>query len=244
MRVVCDSVCACTICLQDAFLPRLLDLLEDKLCIDTSREYVTGLSNGGMMAYQMGVSLSRRIAAIAPVAATFPWGFLATPDDPVALLSLNGLADTEIPVNNSTEPYALARKGWKWHPTAEVAAAWSEANGCVAPVLFEPNSHKTSIGSRHGLDCHYFGQCNSKNGGASVVRCTWNGHHLYLGSSPMTSFTTHGHFIWDFLSKYEKPSHIGKNKSAFDATYFGSVRIDAVSAMEVREEESLFSEDL
>lgn len=228
-----------------AFLPRLLDLLEDSLCIDTSREYVTGLSNGGMMAYQMGITLSRRIAAIAPIAATFPWGFLDTPDDPVALLSLNGLADSEIPAHNTTQPFALARKGWRWHPTAEVSAAWSAANGCIAPVIFEPRSHKTSVGSRHGLDCHYFGKCNAKNGGASVVRCTWNGHHLYLGSSPMTSMTTHGNFIWEFLSKYSKPSHIGKNKSAYDATYFGTVRIDAASAMESSNDDTSFvNEDL
>ena len=42
------------------FLPSLYDTLESQLCIDTTREYASGESNGGMQTYQLGVDLASR----------------------------------------------------------------------------------------------------------------------------------------------------------------------------------------
>src|ERR1700737_68016 len=49
------------------FIAALLDKLEREIAIDPRRVLVTGISNGGMMAYRIGCELSDRIAAIAPV---------------------------------------------------------------------------------------------------------------------------------------------------------------------------------
>ena len=46
----------------------LLDQLEAEQCIDTSRVYATGLSNGAFMSSVLGCTMADRIAAIAPVA--------------------------------------------------------------------------------------------------------------------------------------------------------------------------------
>ena len=37
------------------FIPGLYNTLESQLCIDTTREYAAGESNGGIMTYQLGV---------------------------------------------------------------------------------------------------------------------------------------------------------------------------------------------
>ena len=48
------------------FIPGLYDTLEQQLCIDLTREYASGESNGGMQTYQLGVDLAKRLAAITP----------------------------------------------------------------------------------------------------------------------------------------------------------------------------------
>ena len=48
------------------FIPGLYDTLEEQLCVDTTREYCSGESNGGMQTYQLGVDLAERLAAITP----------------------------------------------------------------------------------------------------------------------------------------------------------------------------------
>jgi poly(3-hydroxybutyrate) depolymerase len=47
---------------------QLYDTLESQLCIDTTREFASGESNGGMQTYQLGVDLHQRLAAISPEA--------------------------------------------------------------------------------------------------------------------------------------------------------------------------------
>ena len=54
----------------------LLDKLEGHLCVDLNRVYVTGFSNGGLLAYELAMSLSDRIAAVAAVAGGVHPGFL------------------------------------------------------------------------------------------------------------------------------------------------------------------------
>ena len=50
-----------------AFIAALLDHLEAKFAVDKRRVFATGLSNGASMSFRVGLELSERIAAIAPV---------------------------------------------------------------------------------------------------------------------------------------------------------------------------------
>lgn len=53
-----------------AFISRLIDYMIKQYHIDPLRVYVTGISNGAMMAYRLAAEIPDRIAAIAPVAGT------------------------------------------------------------------------------------------------------------------------------------------------------------------------------
>ena len=74
------------------FVSLMLDELETLLNIDPARIFVTGISNGGMMAYRIGCEMSDRIAAIAPIATTRlidP----CTPDKPISVMHFHGMQD-------------------------------------------------------------------------------------------------------------------------------------------------------
>ena len=79
----------------------MYDTLESQLCIDTTREFAAGESNGGMMTFQLGVSMSSRLAAIAPQFGSFHYQFAMAPKDSVPVLSFHGIKDTTVPANNS-----------------------------------------------------------------------------------------------------------------------------------------------
>ena len=94
-----------------AFLSALLDRLERTLPIDHSRVYVAGMSNGAAMAYRIGCVLADRIAAIAPVEGANPG---CTPNRPVSMIAVHGLADRQV-------SFAAALRS---------VAAWSGDDAC------------------------------------------------------------------------------------------------------------------
>ncbi|WP_421118557.1 alpha/beta hydrolase family esterase [Aquihabitans daechungensis] len=70
----------------------LLDQLEAEQCIDLSRVYATGLSNGGFMSSILGCTMADRFAAIAPVAGLIR-PEACDPSRPVPVLAFHGTAD-------------------------------------------------------------------------------------------------------------------------------------------------------
>lgn len=70
----------------------LLDQLEAEQCIDLSRVYATGLSNGAFMSSVLACTMADRFAAVAPVAGLIrPEG--CDPSRPVPVLAFHGTAD-------------------------------------------------------------------------------------------------------------------------------------------------------
>ena len=80
------------------FLSSLIDSMQARYHIDSTRIYVTGFSMGGMMTQKLACDLNHRVAAIASVAGTLP---LLTSDDcaaerPIAVMHMHGTADGTI----------------------------------------------------------------------------------------------------------------------------------------------------
>jgi polyhydroxybutyrate depolymerase len=126
-----------------AFTNTLLDALESQLCIDTSRVFSTGMSNGGIMSVRLACSMSSRIAAIAPVAGAYypPDANNINPSEtcgdttPVPIIAFHGTADTVVPFNgglggvNGTTNFRLPLDNNT--PAEDVLADWSAHNSCV-----------------------------------------------------------------------------------------------------------------
>jgi polyhydroxybutyrate depolymerase len=113
------------------FINALIDELTRRYPVDARRIYVTGMSNGGMMTHRLGIELSNRIAAIAPVVATI-FGDEGKPARPLAALMINGMRDENVPYLGG-KPGGRGRNGWDGTPTqpaTEQAQLWAKTNGC------------------------------------------------------------------------------------------------------------------
>ncbi len=77
------------------FISALIDKLELLYKIDTSRVFVTGMSNGGIFSLYLAFKLPYKILAIAPVTANIPENISADYklENPVSLMLINGTAD-------------------------------------------------------------------------------------------------------------------------------------------------------
>jgi len=116
------------------FIRALLDELIARFSVDARRIYVTGFSNGASMAYRVGLELSGRIAAIAPISGHL-WLKDPPPLRPVPLISIAGLADPLNPPDGG----AVRTPGGGVElrpPLGDSVLRWSKWNGCPpAPVV-------------------------------------------------------------------------------------------------------------
>lgn len=126
-----------------AFVDAMLDQLEAELCVDTSRIYATGLSNGAFMSSTVACSLADRFAAVAPVAGVLRSEDCA-PARPVPMLGFHGTADdilifnggvggrlNEILAGNTdAEAEELPEVDLDGEGYPANVRAWAEDNGC------------------------------------------------------------------------------------------------------------------
>jgi polyhydroxybutyrate depolymerase len=87
----------------DAVLDHATDPLRSGLLVDRDRVFLTGFSNGGMMALRYACTRADRVAAVAVVAATVVSP--CDPETPVAVLDVHGEVDRVVPLaggRNST----------------------------------------------------------------------------------------------------------------------------------------------
>jgi polyhydroxybutyrate depolymerase len=111
------------------FIRALITKLEREFKIDARRIYATGMSNGGMMAYRLGCELSDKLAAIAPVAASFPtWN--CRPAYPLSVVVFHGTDDRNILYEGGKPERQVDR-----HQRIDVAipaaiSFWAQHNRC------------------------------------------------------------------------------------------------------------------
>lgn len=105
--------------------------------VDPTRVYITGMSNGGMMAHRAGAELADLVAGIAPVAASAGGqasaeAALFTPPQPssaVAVIAFNGMADQHVLYEGGLSPMAVD-PGRIDLSVADSLGFWVAANGC------------------------------------------------------------------------------------------------------------------
>lgn len=113
------------------FINALLDRLIRDYPVDPQRIYVTGISNGGMMAHRLGRELAQRLAAIAPVVAAV-FGDEQLPVSPVSALMINGMLDRSVPYEGGP-PGGRFRDAWDGTPVKPAMAQaefWGRTNRC------------------------------------------------------------------------------------------------------------------
>ena len=178
-----------------AFTDDLLDQLETDLCVDTSRVYATGKSNGAGFVGILACERSHRITGVAPIAGAF----YATghpecsPSRPVPVVEMHGTADATIPYDGERSRGLPSIPDW--------TAAWAERNGGRGAVTTSRPAADVEI-ERHRV-------CRR---GAEVTHVrvlggghTWPGADAYSGGGATTRSVEATDLLWNSLNRYRLP---------------------------------------
>lgn len=111
-----------------AFFATLLDDLAARWPIDADRIYLTGHSNGGGMTFRLGVDLSDRFAALAPVASHYWHLDRVQPAHPRPTLFIVGTDDPFVPLQGGDVTLPWGRRHSP--PVADTLDLWAEGLGC------------------------------------------------------------------------------------------------------------------
>ncbi len=109
-----------------AFIRALVERIRSQYSIDPDRIYVTGFSNGALLAYRLACEMSDVFAAAAPVSgALLPE---CNPAGPISILALNGTADLKVLYNGGYSPVIYGSKYDE--PVSYARDFWTKKNSC------------------------------------------------------------------------------------------------------------------
>jgi polyhydroxybutyrate depolymerase len=165
-----------------AFVHDLLAALESRTCVDSTRVFATGVSNGGGMVARLGCELSDRLRAIAPVAGGYSTLPACRPVRPVSVLEIHGTSDHVVPYAGRGRGHAgdVLRfvRGWAKRDRCPRNAARSAPARTVRRLVWAPCEqgrvveHLRVIGGEHEWPDieHERGRRSVLSASAAVVR--------------------------------------------------------------------------
>lgn len=195
------------------FVRKLILSLRDQLHVDRERIYVTGFSNGGMLAYYLGSTLPDVIAAIAPVSATMgghaqpeaPLFVIPAPRAPLPVVTFHGLADQQIPYAGGTGTQAF--EGRSDLSVATSLGFWLHADRCDArhPVTAQVTEHVRRYVYRcaaPGDDVELYIVAGMGHAWPRETRKGWRVEYALLDTPNNEVSATD--LIWDFFRRHPK----------------------------------------
>jgi polyhydroxybutyrate depolymerase len=126
------------------FITAMVSAISRAVPVDRDRIYATGISNGGIMAYDLACHTTI-FAAIGPDSAT-ELGGCPSPA-PVSVIAIHGTADKNIPYDGGTGD-GVAQIDGPAVPT--VNASWRQADNCAAPAVAVAGTVTTSLATCPG----------------------------------------------------------------------------------------------
>lgn len=192
-----------------AYVDAVLDQLEADLCIDTSRVYATGLSNGAGMSSLLACTRANRFAAVAPVAGLRP-PLECDASTTTPVLAIHGTIDPILIYNGGVGDLTSLLGGAEIEqaPTAVIdgpgypaaARAWAVHNGCAT------DPEVTTIGDDVQ---HWVFDCPA--GSDVEFYVVIDGGHTWPGSEfsrqiasiagPTTFTISANQVMWDFFTR-------------------------------------------
>lgn len=182
------------------FITTIIEELASKIQTDSSRIYLAGFSNGGMLAQRIGNERPEPFAAIACVSGAF----VATPyleKEPISILLIHGDADRAVPYEGGKR---VLFRGWlRTHPDTSVEHAiqfWIRRNQCNETPIIEEREK-----------VHIERYPNGKQGTEVVLCRVRGGNHAWPGgyrewpfAPKPVSFFSATDFLWDFFKRHVK----------------------------------------
>lgn len=177
------------------FIRELISQLISDYKVNFKKVYVTGMSNGGMMAYRLACEIPDKIAAIAPVSCSMMVKKYCNPSRPVPILHIHSALDEKIPYSGG-----VGLGAYYYPPIDSVLRIWSSNNVCAdAEVLVDDNRYKHTRSNCAGtvtIECYV-----TQDGGHS-----WPGGLKPRDRSDEPSVVINASdLIFDFFKRYELP---------------------------------------
>ena len=186
------------------FIRTLIEKLQNTYNIDSRRIFVTGHSNGGMMAYRLGSELSDIVAAIAPCAGTIGGKesensslfVIPEPYHPVSVIALHGKLDENVPYDGGHGDNASGNRIDL--SVNESISFWIQYNECNF-------TSKRNISESGNIIIDYYSE--GKDRSEVVLVTILNGGHWWPGSNKdsIEDQEINGtEIIWDFFESHPK----------------------------------------
>jgi polyhydroxybutyrate depolymerase len=172
----------------------LMNHIEATLCVDATRVYSTGMSDGGAMTSVLACTMSKKFAAFAAVAVIVYCGSKAT--RPVAIAAFSGTADPVVPFNGGA---VHCCGGTVVGSAPKAMASWAAHDTC------KPKFTDTRLGSQ--VRRRTWKGCAS--GSAAVFYIIDGGGHTWPGAIPIPGLglTTQqikaSAVIWKFFAAHK-----------------------------------------
>ncbi|MBT8305724.1 MAG: prolyl oligopeptidase family serine peptidase [Maribacter sp.] len=166
------------------FITAILDELKQKYPIDTSRIFTTGMSNGGFMSSRLLCDRADIFRGGAILTASLSSDYIpkCTPENPVAVMVMNGTDDPLVPYDGGQIKVFRKTRG-EIVSTDEIMDFWKEKNGCLLKKdtveLPDKDADGTTVSIEEYTNCEDQGALvlYRINGGGH----TWPGGKQYLG---------------------------------------------------------------
>ena len=195
------------------FISSLIDSMIKQYGANPKQVYITGISNGAIMAYRLACELSHKIAAISPVAGNIPYLLVheCSPIRHVSVLAINNVNDPLVPYEGGNI-YTGVRKLnlGKVISTDETIGFWVNRNQCSAlPVVTEEPDRSPKDGTSV-MSKKY---TNDIDGTEVILYTVFGGGHTWPGGFQYLPRRIIGktsrdinanEIIWSFFKKHSR----------------------------------------
>lgn len=181
------------------FLRALIEKMQREYPIYPKRIYVTGMSNGAMMAHRFACEASAVVAAIAPVVGAL--NVACKPANPVSVIAFNGMQDEHVLFDGGSPTKSIDPHPRVDNSAADTMAFWAKHNRCA----LTPQHVETG-----NLIRDEYAGC--ANGASVVLYAIKNGGHAwpggqrgsFLGDMPTRDLSATD-VMWEFFKAHSKP---------------------------------------
>lgn len=177
------------------FISTLIDRMVADFRIDSRRVYVTGMSNGGMMAYRLACELSEKIAAIAPVSSTL-MAKTCDPERAVPVLHLHSVLDTKVPHSGG-----IGISGYNFTPVDSALRVMAVHSGC-SDTAEQVDDGKVIVTR----------WTNCSDGASIESHVTYDGGHSWPGAKDHppwadmpSAYINATDLMWEFFRRFQLP---------------------------------------
>jgi polyhydroxybutyrate depolymerase len=179
------------------FLNAVIDQVAAHHAVDSHRVYVTGISNGGMMAYRLGCETPWRFAAIATVAGAM--NVDCKPTVPLSVIAFHGTADQHVLYDGGVPTKTIDRHPRVDTPVRQTIAFWTRFDACQAYTTDTVAEVTTELWSQCASGTEV--ELNTLDGFGHA----WPGGHKGspLGDIPNASIDA-SEVMWEFFSRHTR----------------------------------------